>query len=121
MSLLVILWGLLMVVLGVVGIVNPERLLRFAGYWDNPAGLYGAAFLRVFVGLAIFLAAPDSRAPTVFRVLGPVIVVAGLSTPFWGCERTHRILEWWAGRSDTFKRLWAGCAMFFGLILIYLA
>lgn len=119
MSFLVILFGLSMAALGIAGIVNPERLVRFARRWDNPAGNYLAAAIRLCVGLVVFLAAPESRFPGLLRFLGVAILFAGLLTALMGHERAHRILEWWVAQSTAFKRIWAGCAVAIGLLLIY--
>ena len=118
MTLLVALFGLLMGILGVLGVVWPDRLIRFARAWHTPAGLLLAAALRIVLGLALFLAAPDSRAPLMLRILGVVIFAAGLATPFFGLERSRRVLEWWAARSPAFRRAWAACALAFGLVLV---
>jgi hypothetical protein len=99
MPLLVAFFGLFIATLGLIGIISPERLLRFAKPWQTPTGLYVAAAFRIVLGVALFLIAPDSRTPTLLRVLGAVIFVAGLATPFLGAERFHKLLDWWAGRS----------------------
>lgn len=119
MSLLVALFALFIGALGLVGLARPERLIRFATSWQTPTGLYVAAALRIVLGLALFLAAPDSRAPVTLRILGVVTLVAGLATPFFGLERFHRVLDWWAALRPAFKRAWAGCALAFGLLLFY--
>jgi hypothetical protein len=119
MSLLAALFGLLIGALGLVGMIQPERLIRFARAWQTTGGLYVAAALRIILGLLLFVAAPDSRLPGILRVLGVVIFISGLATPFFGLERFHRLLEWWASRSPAFKRIWAGCAFAFGFVLLY--
>lgn len=119
MSLLVALFGLLMSIIGVIGMVHPERLIGFAKSWHTPIGLYLAATVRIVLGLLLFLAAPDSRTPDMLRIVGVIILVVGLSTPFLGLERFGRLLEWWAVRGSAFRRAWAGCALALGLLLIY--
>jgi len=69
--------------------------------------------------LALFLAAPDSRAPVTLRILGVVTLVADLATPLFGLKRFHRVFDWWAALRPAFKRAWAGCALAFGLLLFY--
>jgi hypothetical protein len=63
--------------------------------------------------------APTSRAPTTIRILGVVIIVAGLITPLLGVERARMIVEWWATQGSGFMRAWAGFALAFGLFLAY--
>jgi hypothetical protein len=47
MSLLVALFGLFIATLGLVGMIGPERLFRFAKPWQTPGGLYVAAAFRI--------------------------------------------------------------------------
>jgi hypothetical protein len=64
---------------------------RYAG---TPAGLYAIAVLRVGIGLLLMFVARSSRAPNTLRVLGAVVLVAGLTTPLFGVNRVRAILEW---------------------------
>ena len=68
---------------------------------------------------ALVLAAPASGAPEVVRVLGLIIIAAGLLTPLFGVERLRRILEWWSRPRLAFMRVWAGIALVCGLLLAY--
>jgi hypothetical protein len=105
--------------LGALGIVSPLRLVEFFRLFQSPTGLYAAAAFRVALGAALFFAAPASRAPETIRILGIIILVAGLVTPMVGLERLRRIIDWWSMRGPTFTRIWAGVALAFGLLLAY--
>jgi len=111
--------SLFVATLGALGIVSPMRLLGFVRQFQHPAGLWIAAILRVVFGVALFLAAPTSRSREVVRILGILILVSGLITPLFGVERFRRILNWWSARGSAFKRVWAGFALAFGLLLAY--
>jgi hypothetical protein len=106
-------------ILGAIGVVSPDALLRIARHFETPGGLYAAAALRIVVGGVLVLAAGASRAPRAIRVIGVLIVVAGLVTPFLGLDRVRAILEWWAAAGPIFKRVWAGGALGFGCIMAY--
>jgi membrane-bound ClpP family serine protease len=95
------------------------RLLGIVRHFQSPAGIYAAAALRIILGVVLFLAAPTSRAPEVVRILGIIILVAGLITPLFGLERFRRLLDWWSARGPAFMRVWAGFALAFGLLLAY--
>jgi hypothetical protein len=82
-------------------------------------GLYLAAALRVVLGVALFFAAPTSRAPELILILGVVIVVRGVITPFFGVERLRRLLDRWSARGSAFLRGWAFLALALGLSLAY--
>ena len=105
--------------LGVVGMASPSHLLAIVGRFQNPTGLYVATAIRLVLGLALFLSAPDSRAPEVLQLLGIVIMVAGLITPMVGLERFRRLLDWWSAQGYGFIRVWAALALAFGFYLIY--
>ena len=119
MTIVVLVLSFLVAALGALGLISPMRLLEIVRQFQSPIGLYAAAALRVVLGGALFFAAPSSRAPKVLRILGIIIVVAGLFTPLFGVERFHRLLSWWSGQGAMFLRVWAVLALAFGLLLAY--
>ncbi len=111
---------LLIVALGALGIVSPARLLALVRRVQTPSGFYLVAALRVALGLALFFAAPSSRAPEFVGPLGIIVVLIGLVTPFFGVDRVRRILDVWSKFGSVFLRLWAALVLAFGLFLAYL-
>jgi hypothetical protein len=95
------------------------RLLDIVRQFQSQTGLYAAGAFRVVLGGALFFAAPSSRAPKVLRILGIIILVAGLFTPLFGVERLHRLIGWWSAQGTVFLRVWAAFALAFGLFLAY--
>jgi hypothetical protein len=93
---------------GVMGVVSPDALLAFAGAFQTTPMLYAAGAFRVLFGVALALAAPASRIPTLLRPLGILIVVAGLATPLFGVERMRAIVAWISGVDPGFVRV-AAC------------
>ncbi len=112
MSVIVIVVGLLITAIGLLGLVSPERLIHFVKSAQTPA-------LRVLLGVALWFAAPASRAPGVLRILAVLVFVAGLITPSFGLERSRKLLEWWSSRGGGFIRVWCCIASAFGLLLSY--
>ena len=111
--------SLLIAGIGAVGVLAPSVLIALLTHMRGPFGLYFAAALRIVLGTALFLAAPRSRAPRVFRVLGALTIVAGLALPFLGVERFDALLAWWTAQGDTTTRVWAAGALMFGLLVAY--
>ena len=110
---------LLIVTVGVLGVASPQRLLALVRKFQTPLGLYFAGAIRIVLGAALFFAAPNSRAPDVVRILGIVVIVIGIITPFFGLERFRRLLDWFSAQGVGFVRGWAVIAMGFGLLLAY--
>ena len=110
----VLLVALFAIVVGVVGLVAPETLMTIGRYVVTPVGLYAIAALRVAIGLLVIGVAPISRVPKVLRVVGVVMIVAGVSTPLIGVERTRAILDWEAAQGTNFLRAVASLVVAIG-------
>jgi len=95
MRIAVLLVALFTVVVGVVGIVSPDRVTTVRRqYFATPVRLYTAAAVRMAMGLAVILFAPLSRAPKTLRALGAVMSMQALSATLLGPEHAREILEW---------------------------
>jgi hypothetical protein len=116
---LVIAFGAILAGIGIVGIVAPSVLLDLARSLDTATGLYVVAAVRIGFGVILLSIGGRSRLPTALRVIGAVLVVAGIATPFFGVERTRAIVEWWSAQGSTFMRGLACVAVAFGLFFIY--
>lgn len=119
MELVALLIALLVVAMGVLGMVSPDRLLTVIRLFERPGGLLFAGAIRVVFGVALYLAAPDARVPEVLRVLAVISFVAGLVTPMLGVERIGRVIDWWTARPVAGLRAWAAVAMAFGLFVVW--
>jgi len=119
MTLIALVIGFSIVALGALGIVSPAMLLGFVRLFDSLIGLYAAAAFRIVLGIALLYAAPVSNMPELIRILGIVILAAGLVLPFIGLTRFHRIVDWWCSQGLTVIRVWAGLVFVFGLFLVY--
>ena len=111
--------GVFIVAIGMLGVTAPLGLLAAVRSILTPLGLYLVAALRVVFGAALLLAAPSSRAPRALRLLGLVMLVAGLTTPLFGIDRARAMLDWWSAWGPTFMRVWAGLAVAFGAFVVY--
>ena len=115
----VVVVGCLVIAMGLLGLISPDLLIDLVKRAQTPVGLYSAAGLRVVLGSAMCLAAPQSRAPLALWIVGIVVVVVGVVTPFVGLERSRRLLEAWWSRGSTFTRIWAMCVTAVGAALVY--
>lgn len=86
--------GLFTIVVGVLGIVTPDSVTTARRmYFATPVGLYGAAAVRVAMGLVVILCARASRAPKALRALGALMCLQVLTPTLWP-DRARAILEW---------------------------
>jgi hypothetical protein len=103
--------------LGVLGMTAPALLLEMARLLTTGSGLYGAAVLRVVFGALLLLLASGSRMPAIIRVIGFVIVVAGLLTPFFGVAAG--VFTWISAQDPRLIRAVALLPFAFGLFIVY--
>lgn len=111
--------GALTAIIGTIGIVLPDWLAALTTAFHGPLGLTIAAALRLLLGAALFVAAPQSRAPLAFRALGAVTFVVGLLTPLIGVARFDALLDWWAALDPWIARIWSACAAALGGMIAY--
>lgn len=79
------------------------------------------AGIRILTGVVFLLAAPDTRMPTLIRVLGGLFILAGVTIPLLGAEQIDKLAGWWLARSDNVLRFWALVAMVFGGLIVWAA
>lgn len=119
MALIALLFSLGIAALGALGLASPARFVRLIQSFETRAGYYTTIAARLLFGIALVLAAPGSRAPTVLWVLGLIVLAAGLMTMSVGFERFRRLLDWWLARGSGFARVWGAVALVLGALLAY--
>ena len=111
--------GLLIMAVGGVGIVAPAVLLSLAQHSVTAPALYVIAVGRIAIGLLLLAVASVSRAPKTLRVIGTVVVVAGIITPFLGVARVQAMMDWFVQQGPGFLRLVAVLALAVGGFVAY--
>jgi hypothetical protein len=117
-AIIVSIFGVLIVLVGVVGIANPQRLLRAVEYLDGPQRFWLAVIVRVVLGSVLLVAAPECRLPTVVRIIGVIAIAAALAILLLGRARLDRFIAWWLNRTALIR--FSGIvALPFGILVIY--
>ena len=99
---------LVIVAFGAVGILAPSGLVWIAEHSVISGAFYVIAAVRVAFGLVLISVVSVSRAPKALRVLGYLILIAGITTALAGLaaiERAHAIIEWWLQQGSVVVRL----------------
>jgi hypothetical protein len=122
MNAVAVLVGALLAALGAAGFANPRGLLETVqSFFQTPTALWVVAVVRIAVGIVLVASAQRSRAPRTLRILGAVILVAGLITPFFGVERARAIMDWYLAHGPGLMRAVFALLFGLGLFVIYAA
>jgi hypothetical protein len=121
MTLIVTVLGVLFVVLGLVGLVQPDRFHSlFAGMGSQLRFILAIA-IRVVMGALLWWLADDLRHPQVMRIIAAIAIFAAVGILIMGRGRLDKLVEWWLSLSDGLLRLSALFAGAFGAYLVYVA
>jgi hypothetical protein len=119
MAYVVSLFGVLIALIGVVGIVFPGSLIDVIGGWKGRSRFLTAVALRAVMGVVFLMAAPDTRLPVVIQVIGVIAIVAAVAILGLGQTRLDRFIGWWLACPPAVIRISALFAVAFGLLLVY--
>ena len=107
-------------VLGIgLWVLTPDQMIAAGSYLLTPFGLLVIAAARIGIGLVLILAASKSRAPGALRVIGVVVLVAGVATPFFGVERSWAVADWAATHGHLLPRLAGGLLLALGAFIAF--
>lgn len=90
---------------GLTGVILPDRLLGLRSLVATQGALIVIGAVRLVIGVVLIMAAPGSRFPKMLRIVGAVLMLAGVSTPLFGIDRTRIVLEWEAAQGPVFMRI----------------
>jgi len=93
---------------GAMGILVPGSLVWIADHVANSLAFIVIGAIRIAFGLILFSVASASRAPRTLRVLGAVVLIAGISTiltAFLAMPSARNMIESWTHQGNTLCRL----------------
>ena len=111
--------GVFIVLMGIWGVLAPARITDFVSRFSSKGGLWFAAGIRLVLGLALWFAAPQSRAPLLLQVLGAVAIIAAVVIPLMGADRFKALVDWWAKLPPGAQRVWSLAAVAFGAVILW--
>lgn len=107
----------LMIGLGLTGVFWPEGLMELAKYSFTKSGAYFVAAVRILLGTFLFTCAGAARTPKTIRVIGGVILTAGIVGLLLGREPAQRMSEWWVAKGPDAFRIVACVPLAVGLFI----
>src|SRR5210317_650791 len=121
MTLIVAVLGALVFVLGLVGLVHPDRFRALFGTMNSQVRFRLAVVTRLAMGALLWWLADELRHPHVMRILAVIAFVAAVGILVMGRGRLDRMVDWWLSRPNGLLRGSALLAAAFGAYLVYVA
>ena len=106
---------------GFVGLLSPDVILRGVEGLKPSRRLYALSVARLAIGLILFLGAPSTAFPGLFRVLGALVMLRGLAIPALGPARVRTHIDWLQGRPPVLMRVLFVLATVLGGLLVWAA
>jgi uncharacterized membrane protein HdeD (DUF308 family) len=107
----------LMILLGLTAVFWPTGLMDVAKWSFMPKGLYVAGAVRIVLGLLLLVAAGATSTPKMVRVIGAIIVAAGIATACLNADTAQRLASWWLENGEDRLRITACLPLAVGIFL----
>ena len=112
--------ALLSILVGITGLVDPDRGMALRRMYFAASGpFYAAVAVRCAMGLGLILAASHSRWPKTMRALGAVVCLQGLSAVVLGLDRARATMEWEGMQGQALLRAGAAVALASGIFIMF--
>lgn len=120
MTLLIIIFGALILLAGIIVVINPEVIFGFLrNNLDKLALHILAVVIRLVLGALLICQSNISKFPFVIEVIGWISIVAAIFLSVMGRRNFNRLMSWILLLSKSFGRVGGVLAMTFGAFFIY--
>ena len=120
MTLLIIIFGALTLLAGIVIVINPEVIFGFLRKNLDKVALHIlAVVVRIVLGLLLIYQSSISKFPFVIQIIGWLSIVAAIILAVMGRRNFNRLMSWALSLAKPFGRVGGVIAMAFGAFLIY--
>jgi hypothetical protein len=120
MTVLIIIFGALTLLAGIVILINPEVIFGFLrNNLDKLVLHILAVAIRLVIGALLIYQSNVSKFPFVIEVIGWLSIVAAMFLAVIGRRNFNRLMSWALSLSKPFGRVGGILAVAFGAFLIY--
>ncbi|MEW8554313.1 MAG: hypothetical protein AB2605_10985 [Candidatus Thiodiazotropha sp.] len=120
MAYVIILFGLLILVAGVVILINPEVILGPIRDNSHKLSLHVAAVVvRLILGILLVTGSEYSRYPIVVEILGWLAIIAAITLALIGRSNFKRLMSWALSLVEPYGRVGGVLASLFGAFIVY--
>ena len=120
MNNIVLLFGVFILLGSVTLIVNPKYIFGiFTKYGETLSIHIFAIIVRIILGIALVIAAADSKYPIALQILGWLTLIVVLVLSAIGRERFKSLIKWSMGINPSIQRVMGLFGILFGSLLFH--
>lgn len=120
MTTLLVFFAALIALVGLSTVVLPSSWLMLAKQVRVTLPMRLLAFaVRVLIGVMLISVADATGYPLPLKVIGLVLIVAGVLALALGNERIQALIDWIVGKGPRVVRVGGAIALLFGLFVVY--
>lgn len=120
MSYIILLFGIMIAIAGVMIIIKPENIFNLIRNNAESLSLHiFAVVVRLILGAALLTYAASSKYPFVIEVIGWISISAAIILGLIGRTRFKGLIAWALSFASSFGRVGGVFALLFGLFLMY--
>jgi hypothetical protein len=120
MTILIIIFGALTLLAGIVIVINPETIFGFLRKNLDKVELHIlAVVVRIVLGVLLIYQSRISEFPLVIEIIGWLSIVAAIFLAVMGRRNFKRLMSWALSLAKPIGRVGGVIAMAFGAFLIY--
>lgn len=120
MTILIIIFGALTLLAGIIIIINPENIFGLLNKHTEELALHIlAAVVRLILGALLIYQSGVSKHPLTIEIIGWLSIVAAIIFTAIGRNNFKRLMSWALSLSKPFGRIGGVIAVCFGAFLVY--
>lgn len=120
MTILIILFGALTLLAGIIIVVNPDNIFGLLNkHVDKVALQIIAVLVRLVLGASLIYQAGVSKYPLAIEMIGWLSILAAIFFTLIGRHNFKRLMSWALSLAKPFGRIGGTVAVCFGAFLIY--
>jgi hypothetical protein len=119
MTLVVAMFGVVVVCVGALGLLHPKRLNEIASGGEIRSRFRGAVLMRLVVAVIMIAAAPSCHFPSVIFGFGAASLLSAAWLCVIGRKKFESVADWWSNRPVMTLRAASVVAIDLGLFLFY--
>jgi len=120
MTILILIFGNLILFAGVLLLVNPETIFGFLrNSIGNTAIHVIAVTVRLIIGTLLITQSDESRFPFTVDIIGLIFILSGITLAAIGSRKFHKLMSWVIANLVSVGRYIGLVALVFGGFLVY--